>query len=272
MDAGDAATLLDAIASTDGAGTVAVARFWLDRRPESFRALRVAGTGDLVGIFASLDLAGFDPLECAVDPVVAAAWAHCRVTAELRAGETLRIVRFAVGFRVPDPGPAAGLLGLRVLAELVRAPAWSCVSVSDAVSAGTPAGTSDAAQWQPLVGAGVLRPVRDRALLARDGRTMSADAFWERIDRRPGVAGPASVPGAGPTRLVLGRPEFDTAVRDLLRWWRRPDQLGANPLLGTRLVGDRLEPAEVGQEAIEPGGEIIALHRPAHQHRGRQRR
>lgn len=50
----------------------------------------------------------------------------------------------------------------------------------------------------------------------------------------------------GPTVTVrsLPRPEFDTAVRDALRSWRRPDLLAGNPLTASRMVADdeRTEP------------------------------
>jgi hypothetical protein len=56
-----------------------------------------------------------------------------------------------------------------------------------------------------------------------------------------------------PPLLVLSQPEFDDAVRQALRDLRRPDLLGRNPLLRTRLVHDRAgneEPSAATLEAL----------------------
>jgi AAA ATPase domain len=250
VTAHDVRFLLTAAARDGGPGPLL--GFWLARRPEAFRVLRAPG-GGRIGIVAVLELSGFDLEEVGADPAVAAAWAHSTATAPLRPGETLRIVRFVVPGDVSEAGGAAAsagvlpaALGLRVLAELVRGEpsAWSYLV------------TDDAGPWEPLAEAGALHPVPfpggSGTFLARDGRTMPPAAFWELVDRRPGAGGPA--PGPQRARLVLSRPEFDSAVRDLLRWWRRPERLAANPLLRTRLV----EPTPAAGDG-GAGGEVEAL-------------
>jgi hypothetical protein len=54
-----------------------------------------------------------------------------------------------------------------------------------------------------------------------------------------------------PTTLVLSQPEFDEAVRQALRDLRRPELLGRNPLLRTRLVRDRSRAAEPSAAVLE---------------------
>lgn len=65
---------------------------------------------------------------------------------------------------------------------------------------------------------------------------VTTDLRW----RNPGALAGAG-PGATalpPGTTTLSRAEFDRAVRDALRTWRRPDLLAANPLVTTRLVTD----------------------------------
>ncbi|MGI5291981.1 hypothetical protein ACQEVF_52935 [Nonomuraea polychroma] len=72
-----------------------------------------------------------DDVECAADPIVAAAWAHTRTTAPLRAGEHLAV---APGWVLPayrDNLPVADLLQWRIIANCLRSArmAWSYLAV-----------------------------------------------------------------------------------------------------------------------------------------------
>jgi hypothetical protein len=61
----------------------------------------------------------------------------------------------------------------------------------------------------------------------------------------------ASPPTAQPPPLALSQPEFDQAVRQALRDLRRPDLLGRNPLLRTRVARDRAGDEEPSAAVLE---------------------
>jgi hypothetical protein len=81
---------------------------------------------------------------------------------------------------------------------------------------------------------------RTFSLFAHDWRSTPADAWLRLMATRElsGGAGPAAGPDAPPPRQVLSQPEFEAAVKEALRCWRRPAELARNPLCRSRLVAE----------------------------------
>ena len=77
----------------EGTESSGIARYWLTRQPEAFRAIRRVG-GELIGFVASLDLGTVCPEDIAVDPAIAQAIAHAERHGPQRAGQHVTYGRF----------------------------------------------------------------------------------------------------------------------------------------------------------------------------------
>ncbi|GAA5162523.1 AAA family ATPase [Amycolatopsis dongchuanensis] len=199
--------VLELVRRTEGDSSATAS--WLDRQPGAFR---LTGTGEITGFSAWLRLT--DPDE--TDPVIAAIWRHARENAPVRPGEHLGVARFH-GSR------------WRVLGEVLRSSnlAWSYVVLPDD-------GDWDSCLAElgwPRIDAGE----HGYAVFAHDWRAQPAAAWLAERSR-------AMLSGQVVTReplarqdnlVVLSREEFDAAVRDALRTFRRPV---ANPLDRSRVL------------------------------------
>jgi hypothetical protein len=93
---------------------------------------------------------------------------------------------------------------------------------------------------------------RRYGLFAHDFRKVPVGALLELVTERALAQDlTASPPTVEPPLLVLSQPEFDDSVRQALRDLRRPDLLGRNPLLRTRLVHDRTGDEEPSAQVLE---------------------
>ncbi|GIJ46371.1 hypothetical protein Val02_32570 [Virgisporangium aliadipatigenens] len=243
----DRADVLRLALSAEGPASAALVEFWLERQPEGFWVHKRADTGEVVGFMGQLRSAHCSTEELSADPVVAAAWAHCRAAGPVRSGETITITRFLVAAgSYMRPSPVMDMMLWRVVAGWVRDErvAWSFAAMADPE------------YWEPLMAytdqqlVQRCRPeVGGRAygIFAHDWRVTPPDR-WLAVGALQALFGPRAMPkiGAGLELTVLARGEFDTAVRDALRAWRQPDLLATNPLARSRLVTDQADgsPAE----------------------------
>ncbi|KIF75401.1 hypothetical protein QR77_18850 [Streptomyces sp. 150FB] len=269
----DRAAVVALAAETEGAESARIVEFWLDRQPEAFHVYRRTrpddptgqgpGVAEPVAFMAWLRLPAVTDAvteaerreETAADPVVAAAWAHARSAAPVRAGEHVALARFLVDpAAYQRPSPVTDLVQMRVLSEWLRAvrPAWSYLVVADPEFWGPQMAYLEQRRVpaDPSVGG------RTYALFGHDWRAAPAGPWFDGYVARE-LYGPRS--GDGPTAggeedpsdlAVLSREEFGDAVRAVLRAWRRPDVIAASPLLRSRLVTDRMR----GGERPGPGG------------------
>jgi hypothetical protein len=204
-------------------GDRAVAAFWLDRQPQSFRVCRRAPTGEPAGFVCWLRLTGPDEEENAADPLIAAIWAHAEENGPLRPGGKLAVQRFArSGARVPEPGPVSDLILVRGMAVCLREPglAWTYVCVPNPVV------------WGPVLEyAGHARLTGLPSVFAHDWAAAPVSTWLEGLRAR-------LLHGAESRAVTLpSRAEFHQAVRELLRGWRHRPSVEGSPLLNTRLAG-----------------------------------
>lgn len=222
----------------EGAGSARLVSFWLRQQPEAFRVYRRPGGGEIVAFFALLRLTHPTDAELDTDPIVAAAWAWTRSTMPLRPGEHVGIARFAVDpAAYYRPSEAMELIQLRLAASIVCDDelTWSVIVSPD-----------PAAFWEPSVesshrrndGPPIIVDGRRHALYSQYWGSMPLAARSDLGDdimmsRRPNAA------LVGQHRTVdWTRADFDQAVRDTLRSWRRPDVVGDNRITRSRMVAE----------------------------------
>ena len=120
--------------AAEGPASAALVEFWLERQPEGFWVHKRADTGEVVGFLGQLRSAQFAAEELSTDPVVAAAWAHCRAAGPVRSGETITVNRFLVAAGSSmRPSPVMDMMLWRVVAGWVRDErvAWSFTAMAD---------------------------------------------------------------------------------------------------------------------------------------------
>ncbi|WP_188192185.1 AAA family ATPase [Nonomuraea sp. SYSU D8015] len=250
--------LLRVADAAGGEASAACADFWVRRRPEAFRVYRRTETGEPVGFLTWLRLQEPDDVECAADPIVAAAWAHARATAPLRDGEHLAIARGWVLPQYRYDSPVADPLQWRIIANCLRSErmAWSYLAI-------------------PRPGPPVVEALRKHdmhdipdnpclgdvpfTLFVHDWRAVPPRAWLEGFNGSPvphGFGGAAATTG----RLaVLSQEEFAEAVRKALRHLSRPDALAGSPLTRSRLVVEHAErdPAKALRDLLEEAIESL---------------
>ncbi|MGW2952063.1 ATP-binding protein [Streptomyces eurythermus] len=237
---------IEALATeVEGRESAALARAWLERRPDAFRVCRTARENKAVGFSAWLRLT--EAPDAFPDPVAEAAWNHARATRPVRDGEHVAVARFSVtSTEYPKISPVENLHQWRTLAEVARTEgrvAWMYIVVR--------AGTF----WTPYMTSLGLRPIAERprvgaltyTLFAIDWRVQPVWAWAEEKTRLmlSHIRGGPRAAEADSTEVlprteftVLSRPEFDTALRDALRGLSRPRELSSNPLTRSRLTAD----------------------------------
>ena len=246
----DRAAVLAMTAAAEGPESAAVVDHWLGRHPEGVRVFRTVDTADPVGFTLTLRLTEPTPEDLAADPVIAAVWAHVRSPRPLRPGEDVYVLRtFVVPGAYHRPSPVMDLIQLRCAQEWTSpsGPAVSCLVLAEPEF------------WAPQMTHIGHRPagsarVGDRTftLFAHDWREVPVGAWFREMAGRELAIELVPPAEPAPRRAVLSEPEFQAAVKDALRCWRRPDDLARNPLCRSRLVTD-------SRPTSEPAGALADL-------------
>jgi hypothetical protein len=268
----DIPDLLEMTREEEGPESVVVVGRWLDRAPDGVRVYRRVGRREPAGFSLWLRLASVEPADLAADPVVARAWRHVLDTGGLRSGEHLGLLRtFVVRGAYHRPSPAMDLVQVRCSIEWTApdGPAMSVLAIADGEF------------WAPQMAYIDHERVdevpfgsRTVTLFAHDWRA-APPAYWLRMMAERELSGGTPAVGRrrelAPQRQVLSAPEFEAAVRDALRCWRRADDLARNPLCRSRLVADvssTASPAEVLADLLVEATDTLAVDpRDARLHR-----
>ena len=271
FSAGDADAVRALAAEAEGEESAGIVEFWLRRRPDAFVVYRRPASGEPVGFMAWLRLDSLIEDEVAADPVVAAAWEHCRSAAPVRSGEYLALARFMVyPAAYQRPSPVSDLIAMRILSEWLRAQrlAWSYMVIADEKF------------WKPQMDYLEHRAIdkdpvvggRSYTLFTHDWRAVPVDAWLDRRVPQELFGAQASFTVPEPELTVLSRQEFDVAVRDALRSWSRDDVIASNPLIQSRIVVDHHgdDPVQVLRDLLVAAVDTLAqdsrsaqLHRVA---------
>lgn len=220
----------------EGQASADLARGWLGEQPEQLSVVR-AGDG-VTGFAFHLLCPSGSPLEHR-DPVVRVVLDHIARHGPLRPGELVDITRYMAGAGEHQRDPYALLAGAvsSIIEWLTRPLAWSFIIVVDVE------------YWAPFfdylafaqlveVDFSGLRHV----VYGIDWRRIPVDALFDLMHERSrsGATGPP--PAALLRPPALDRIRFAAAVKTALLSLHRPDQLTANPLLGTALAATSTGP------------------------------
>jgi hypothetical protein len=226
---GDREAVLRLAEQVDGPTEAALIDYWLGRQPEGFRVCRRPGSDEPVAFAGWLRLTAPDPQENATDPLIGEIWEHAQKTRAPRPGAKLAVQRFVnVGKPYAEPDAISDLLYMRGSAVCMREPdlAWTYLVVPDADSWAT---AFEHVGHERLTGA-------LSGVFAHDWVAVPVRPWLDLMQDRL-INGTAPAPQRG-TPAPPSRPDFDRAVRDLLRGWHHRPSVEANPLINTPLAGD----------------------------------
>jgi hypothetical protein len=236
----DAAAVAALVEAHEGVESAALARLWLDRRPECWQVVRGPDAAP-AGAMLLLPLHELTAADADDDPAVAAAFAELARRPPLRDGERATHLRFwlaADTYQAPGPVQSviAGRLALHYLTT--GGLALTLMPFADPAFWDVFCAYTD---FHPMPAADFTVGGRAYGVYGHDWRAVPLDAWVGLLAGREtaglpdGPAAPSRVPD-DVALLVMSRDEFAASVRDALRDLQRPDRLARSPLLRSRLV------------------------------------
>jgi len=232
----DHADVVDLVRRAEGLASAELLERWLAAQPEGLSVARSTG----LDAFAFQAIWPADPTLsdqqlAERDPVVRAALEHVAENAPARPGEMVSVARFLGGRTGYQRDPYAVVVGSvsSTMLWTTQPLAWSFVV------------TTDPEFWGPIfhylaltTELHVAHDGLQYTLYGVDWRRLPPDRWFDLLGEREltGESGPA------PARLLrpapLSRTVFAEALKSALRDLHRPEQLRANPLMGSRLAID----------------------------------
>jgi hypothetical protein len=246
----DREEVLALIAAAEGDDAGRIAAGWWTAQPEGFSVLRDA-YDRVRGVVCLLDLTAATEHERAADPAAQAVWGHAHGDRPPRPGERVTQTRFIVDRDAyQGPSPTLNAVPIVTLQRQLATPelAWDYLTMHD----------PDA--WDEFFALADLHRVpeadvelagRRFGVFAHDYRQRPVDELIDLWIERSLAQDPTLQVETGSQVQVLSQAEFADAVRQALRDLSRPDLLGRNPLLGTRLLHEEAGAETPGAATLE---------------------
>jgi hypothetical protein len=233
--------LVELVKHFEGQATAQIAAHWFARQPEQVQVLRNA-EHQPVGLLFLLALDRATPADLAADPVAQAAKQFLDHSAPLRPGEKATMFRFWMGREsYQNVSSVQGHIFISMVQHYLTTPALAFTFL--------PCTNPDF--WQPIFAYADLARLTELdytlngqpyGVYGHDWRVVPPITWLDLLAQREISTAPQPAPPPlRPTMMVLSQPEFENAIRNLLRDFRvtRPDALRYNPLLWSRLVTEQ---------------------------------
>ena len=259
----DREAVLGLIAAAEGDAAARIAAAWWAAQPEGFSVLRDE-RDNVRGVVCLLDLTAATEDDRAADPGAQAVWHHAHAYRPPRTGEVVTQTRFIVDREAyQGPSPTLNAVPIVTLQRQLATPnlAWDYLTMHDPD------------EWDDFFALADLHRARDGdfelagrrfGVFAHDFRERPVDDLIDLWIERSLAQDPTLQAGPGPQVQVLSQAEFTDAVRQALRDLPRPELLGRNPLLGTRLLqeeaGDQPPDAGTLQTLVRTAIDALRQH------------
>ena len=259
---GDREPLLAMARRHEGDESAALVEHWLDRQPRSFVVFRGAREHP-IGFAALLALHEATEDDLVVDPGARAMWAYAQRQAPAREGESVVAGRFFMDAETyQDPSASFNVITVAHTQHVLANPrrAWDLLGPWAHPDRIAP--IMAYIEFERVPEADYEVGGRRYGVFAHDWRRMDV-AHWLKVtgsrESAPGFSAPLA-PAADHV-VALSQEQFAAAVRRALRDLHRLDALSRNPLMRSRLIGDRANadatPADLC-EAIEQAVRSLA--------------
>jgi energy-coupling factor transporter ATP-binding protein EcfA2 len=262
----DYPVVLDIIGRFEGEESVSIARYWLQRQPESFIVFR-GRDKQCQGFLVALSFTGYpEPEDQAADPAIRNICGYLRAYGPVRPDERVSIYRFWSGHQTYQVASGAHNMVAAVSIIHWLTPPWYAWSVM--------CGRSDGEEyWTPMfryigfnrASEADFQTDNHRYMIWGHDWRVEPLPVWQEIMTEREMAThirPEMMP-AQPSEpvMALSQQAFAEAVRDALRDFHRPAELSRNPLMQCRLVRDRADGSQsytVLQTLLREALELLA--------------
>jgi hypothetical protein len=228
------------VARYEGEASARIADFWFEREPSGTLAVRNM-LGEPVGMLMTATLHELGPDMLRVDPAIRAIAEYLQHHTPLRPGERATLFRFwMAGDTYQAVSPTQSLIFVYAVRYYLTTPglAFSFFPCSDPDF------------WRLAFGYAYLARIeeadfrvgeRNYGVYGHDWRAVPPSTWFGLVAEHELDTDiePVSSPPTRPTLVVLSEEDFAEAVRHALHDLLRPAILRSNPLLRSRLVGDR---------------------------------
>lgn len=238
----DRPVLLEMVRQHEGAESAQLAAHWFARQPQSVLVFRDAQQQP-VGLLMLLALNRASAEDLQLDPAAQAAWQYLQRHAPLRPGESTTLFRFWMAsetYQTVSTGQSH--IFISMVQHYLTTPGLAFTFL--------PCREPDF--WLPIFGYADLARLPEAdfevggqryGVYGHDWRAVPPIAWLDLLAEREITTTPQMPPPpVRPSLVVLSQPEFEEAVRHLLRDFRatRSDTLRYNPLLWSRLVAEQV--------------------------------
>lgn len=243
-----------------GEESLAVARYWRDRRQSTFFVARTAGES-IAGFCHLLDISEVTDADLAADPAVRAAIAHLQANTPCIPGETIFYFRNWMGVEQYQLSPAIFNMGAIIcLRAFFNTPRLAYSFIAHAY--GDYYATMHEYLRQPQAHDAEFTIDGQRfGVFVHDWRVESVMEWLEIMGERElldEIIALDALPHPSQP-ITLSEPEFAEAVRQALRDARRPDLLAQNPLLRSRCVRERSDQEPAPSDLVALLHESVAI-------------
>lgn len=234
--------LINMVRRHEGEESARIAAHWFACQPGQVQVLRNPEQQP-AGFLLLLALEQTTPTELTADSVAQAVWRYLERAAPLRPGEKATMFRFWLAQDSYQMVSAVqGLIFIMMVQHYLTTPGLAFTFL--------PCANPDF--WLPIFAYADLARLAEldfevqgqrHGVYGHDWRAVPPIAWLDLLAQRETATSPQIAPSPlKPTVMVLSRPEFENAVRNLLRDFRvtRPDALHYNPLLWSRLVTEQV--------------------------------
>jgi hypothetical protein len=235
-------TLVEMVRQHEGEESARLAAYWFSRQPQNVLVLRDAQQ-QAVGFLMLLALHRATPEEHQLDPATQAAWRYLQQHASLRPGESATLFRFWMsGETYQAVSTGQSHIFIAMVQHYLTTPGLAFTFL--------PCRYADF--WLPIFTYADLARLPEAdfevggqyyGVYGHDWRAVPPITWLDLLAEREIASTPQVVPpSTRPALVVLSQPEFEEAVRQLLRDFRatRADTLRYNPLLWSRLVAEQV--------------------------------
>lgn len=230
--------ILDLVERWEGAASKKIAQMWLAVQPEAFFVVRDDDNAPR-GFLGLIDLTRASADQRVADPGAEAAWSFAQHHSPPRSGEVVLQSRFLVdrdAYQGPSPTMNAG--PVITIQRHLNTPnlAWDFLTLAEPERWDAYFAIADLPRAE---GADFVVGGQRFGLFSHDFRTVPVDMWLELVTERALDQDFTLPPPRAAEALALSEEDFADAVRQALRDLRRPDLLGRNPLLRSRLLRER---------------------------------
>jgi hypothetical protein len=237
MQPADVPTLVKMASLHEGEEAGRLTTYWLERQPNGVKVWR-DHAGQITGLMIVLALHRMTAEDLAADPAIGQLWSFVNRAAPLREGEAALLLRcWMAKDTYQAVSPVQSLIAVNFILQQISTQRLALSFLA----------LAQPEFWEPVLAYTDFHPIaeatysvggRHYGVFGHDWRVVPPSTWVSRMtDREVNIHQIISgLPAISESLIVLSQPEFEAAVREVLRDFTNPTLLSGSPLLRSRLV------------------------------------